>query len=209
MELMAKLEKLFLLIALLSIGYCVYVYLDAKHYQAQQEEWLDREWQQRAQRPAPKSGRPPVEDRLAEGAPIAKLRVPRLKISVMVGEGIADQTLLRAAGHVPGTALPGGKGNIGIAAHRDSYFRDLRRLRRDDRITLETPSALYEYRVETIRVVDPDDVSVLKASESPTVTLITCFPFDYVGAAPKRWIASARLSDVRERSPKQPRLRGS
>ena len=110
----------------------------------------------------------------------------------MVVEGVDERDLKRAAGHIPGTALPGETGNIGIAAHRDTFFRPLRFIEKSDAITLRTLHGTYRYRVVSTKVVAPDDVQVLYPTGRDTLTLVTCFPFYYIGAAPHRFIVTAR-----------------
>jgi sortase A len=123
---------------------------------------------------------------------VGKIEIPRLKISAMVREGVDDRTLDIAAGHIPHTALPGQSGNVGVAAHRDTLFRNLKDVRRDDRITLTTLDGEYVYRVVSFKVVKPTDVSVLDPSpDEKTLTLVTCYPFYFVGNAPKRFIVRA------------------
>jgi sortase A len=112
----------------------------------------------------------------------------------MVVEGVDDGDLKHAVGHIPGTALPGEDGNVGIAGHRDTFFRPLRSIRRKDTITLSTLQGTYRYRVISTKVVDPDDVEVLYPDGRDTLTLVTCFPFDYVGSAPRRFIVRAERS---------------
>lgn len=109
----------------------------------------------------------------------------------MVLEGDGDEILGKAAGHVPATALPGGAGNVVIAGHRDTFFRPLRRIRNDDGIIFTTTQGIYHYKVRSIKKVGPQDVQVLQASDHPELTLITCFPFDYLGPAPMRFVVQA------------------
>jgi sortase A len=96
-------------------------------------------------------------------------------------------------GHIPGTALPGDSGNVGLAAHRDTFFRRLRDIRPDDEIVLTTPDGTFRYTVEGTKVVEPGDVWVLDPTEEPALTLVTCYPFTYVGSAPQRFIVRAPL----------------
>jgi sortase A len=106
-------------------------------------------------------------------------------------EGTGKSILGRAAGHIAGTALPGQPGNIGISAHRDTFFRALRNIRRDDTIVLTTLGGDYRYRVLSTKVVSPYDVGVLNSSSDQILTLVTCYPFYFVGAAPSRFIVRA------------------
>jgi sortase A len=138
--------------------------------------------------PAP-SG--PSETQPALRSVIGRLRIPRLKLSVMVREGADERTLSRAVGHIPGTALPGVMGNVGLAGHRDTFFRALRNIREDDTIEFETTRGAYRYIVKSTQIVGPRDVSVLAASGGENLTLVTCYPFYYVGSAPKRFIVRA------------------
>jgi sortase A len=122
---------------------------------------------------------------------IGRLEIPRLNLSVMVREGADEGTLSRAVGHIPGTALPGKIGNVGLAGHRDTFFRALRNIREDDAIEFETVHGAYRYVVTSTKIVTPRDVSVLAASGGENLTLVTCYPFYYVGSAPKRFIVRA------------------
>jgi sortase A len=111
----------------------------------------------------------------------------------MVKEGIDDRTLGLAVGHIPSTAMPGETGNVGLAAHRDNLFRNLKGVERDDEITLTTLDNTYVYRVASFTVVNPEDVSVLAPlAGERTLTLVTCYPFYFVGHAPKRFVVRAR-----------------
>lgn len=132
-------------------------------------------------------------------AVIGRLEIPRLGISTVVLEGDDAGALRLGAGHVPGTALPWWIGNVAIAAHRDTFFRPLRHVRTNDLIRLRTMEGVYDYAVESTEIVHPDEVRVLKASARPELTLVTCYPFYYVGDAPLRFIVHARL--ITEPSP--------
>lgn len=130
---------------------------------------------------------------LAEGNIVGRLSIPRLNLSSMVREGVGESTLSVALGHIPNTALPGQAGNVALAGHRDTLFRGLRDIRKDDLIRLETVSSgSYYYQVSSVEVVEPTDVSVLRAGKDSELTLVTCFPFNYIGAAPRRFIVKAR-----------------
>jgi sortase A len=122
---------------------------------------------------------------------IGRIEIQRLGMSVAVAEGTDEPTLRRAVGHIAGTALPGQPGNIGVAAHRDTFFRPLRNIRRDDIITLTTLGGEYRYRVVSTRIVAPDDVAVLNSDGNQILTLVTCYPFYFVGSAPRRFIVRA------------------
>jgi sortase A len=127
---------------------------------------------------------------------IGRLEIDRLGVSVMVMEGTSSRTLRRAVGHIPGTALPGHAGNIGLSGHRDTFFRPLRNIRVSDLITVTTSLGEFHYRVVSTRIVDPHDLSVLESGETEILTLVTCYPFYFVGPAPGRFIVRAeRLED--------------
>jgi sortase A len=129
---------------------------------------------------------------------IGRLEIPRLQMNLMVREGVSEQTLREAVGHVPSTALPGRKGNVALAAHRDTFFRPLRNIRKGDVITLQTLAGTYQYAVRSVEIVRPSDTQVLNAANHPELTLVTCYPFYYVGSAPKRFIVHAtQLAAVR------------
>ena len=135
---------------------------------------------------------------------IGRLEIPRLNLSVMVREGADERTLSRAVGHIPGTALPGKLGNVGLAGHRDTFFRELRNIREDDAIEFETTHGKYSYIVKSTSIVTPRDVSVLRASGGENLTLVTCYPFYYVGSAPKRFIVHAAQVTAIPRPQQQP-----
>ena len=124
-------------------------------------------------------------------APLAILRMPRLKIDVPVLEGTDDLTLNRGAGWIEGTSRPGETGNVGLSAHRDGFFRALKDVAVGDELVLETPRETTRYAVAWTKIVDPDDVSVLDEIGGSAVTLVTCYPFYYVGSAPQRLIVRA------------------
>jgi sortase A len=132
---------------------------------------------------------------LAIGALVGRVEVPRLDISAIAREGADARTLRSAVGHVPSTALPGDRGNAAFAGHRDSFFRGLRGIRAGDRIIVTTEDGRHDYVVRETRVVKPTDVSVLDPTPEPTLTLVTCYPFSYIGPAPNRFIVRATLTE--------------
>lgn len=125
--------------------------------------------------------------------PLAVLRIARIGLEVPVLVGTDEWTLDRAVGWVEGTARPGEPGNVGIAGHRDGFFRGLKDVRSGDELELATLGGRHSYRIEDIRIVRPEDVQVLDATPVPTVTLITCYPFFFVGSAPQRYVVRATL----------------
>jgi sortase A len=132
---------------------------------------------------------------LVKGSAFAVLKIPRLHLLQAVIEGADDTQLRLAPGHVTGTALPGEGSNTAIAGHRDSFFRPLKDIRIGDEIVVNTPAREIFYRVTNTEIVDPSDTRVLRASHEEKLTLITCYPFYYVGAAPKRFIVHASRVD--------------
>jgi sortase A len=127
------------------------------------------------------------------GALIGRLEAPTVKMSATVLEGSDDGTLSRGAGHIEDTPFPGQPGNIGIAGHRDTVFRPLRHIQVGDPLQLTTADRRFTYKISKTIIVGPDDVYVLDPTEKPTLTLVTCYPFDFIGHAPKRFIVQAQL----------------
>lgn len=125
------------------------------------------------------------------GRPLAALRIESLDLRLAVLDRTDEASLHRSVGWIEGTARPGEPRNVGIAGHRDSHFRGLRHLRLGDRITLETPGGTIDYEVSELQVVGPEDNHVLALGDSPALTLVTCYPFYFVGAAPERYIVRA------------------
>jgi sortase A len=111
----------------------------------------------------------------------------------MVLDGASSQTMRVGLGHITGTSSPGENGNVAIAGHRDTFFRPLRRIQEGDEILLETPAKALTYRVSSTEIVDPSDVAVLRSHGKDELTLVTCYPFSYLGPAPKRFIVHALL----------------
>jgi sortase A len=165
------------------LGYCGFVLADTWAFQKQASRIFDPAQMQ----PAPLAG----PGMAVMGGLVGRMEIPRLGISVAVAEGTDHATLRRAAGHIFGTALPGRLGNVGIAGHRDTLFRPLRHIRRDDLILLTTLQGEYRYRVVSTKVADPNDVAVLSPDGNEILTLVTCYPFYLVGPAPDRFIVRA------------------
>jgi sortase A len=123
---------------------------------------------------------------------LGEIKVPRLNLNVIVREGMDDTTLRRAAGHVPASAFPGEPGNFVVLGHRDTLFRPLRGLEQGDNVRVRTAGGDFNYRIDSIEVVSPEDVDLREVAE-PGITLVTCFPFDFVGPAPRRFVAHGHL----------------
>jgi len=171
--------------AILMLGYCGFVLLDTFIFQKRESAALEEFV---PARPAVSHVTLPA---IGPDGLIGRMQVERLGVSVVVMEGTSNKTLRRAVGHIAGTALPGEPGNMGIAGHRDTFFRPLRNIQTDDIITLTTLGGAYRYRVVFAKVVSPDNVAVLNSDGSEILTLVTCYPFYYVGSAPGRFIVRA------------------
>ena len=170
----------FLVFGLLALGYAVFVFADSYTYQALEMKKFEP------------LGLPYEPHLIAEGEVIGKIQVPRLDLNVMVVQGDSPANLRRAVGHLSKSALPGEWGNVALAGHRDTFFRPLRNIRLGDEIRFTTSVRSFEYVVESIEVVAPTDIRVLETSTGHELTLLTCFPFYYVGPAPKRFVVRAR-----------------
>ncbi len=185
-------------LAVVLLGFCVLAFIDARVFQASEERAFDRMLAPGAHRISPE------RQTLPPGALVGRIEIPGVKVRAMVIQGTEDEYLRRAVGHIEGTALPGEPGNVGLAGHRDTFFRGLRNVREGDPIMLRTLEGTFQYRVESVGVVGPNDVGVLKASSTPELTLVTCYPFHYIGAAPQRYIVRARQTAAPSTSPPAP-----
>jgi sortase A len=132
-------------------------------------------------------------DRPGEPIAVGMIEIPAVGLATRVLEGSDARILGLSVGHIAGTALPGPSGNIGLAGHRDTYFRSLRRIKVGDTIRLTTVAGTFKYRVVSLRVVLPSAIEVLNDTQQPTLTLVTCYPFDFIGAAPQRLIVHAEM----------------
>jgi sortase A len=173
----------FLIVGLLALGYSLYAVVDARVYQAYEQARFESALENGKREPPPAL--------IVEGGVIGEIQVPRLHLKAIVVQGDSHTILRRAVGHVPETALPGEPGNVALAGHRDTFFRPLRNIRLGDAITLKTSDRDFKYVVESTAIVASSEVGVLDASTGRTLTLITCFPFDYIGSAPNRFVVRA------------------
>ncbi len=131
-------------------------------------------------------------------APMALLRIPSIELEVPILEGVDEVTLNRAIGRIGGTAQLGEVGNMGLAGHRDGFFRSLKDIQVGDVIHLDTLSDTYRYVVDDLSIITPDEISVLGPTSEQTLTLVTCYPFYFVGSAPQRFIVRATLLPDRD-----------
>lgn len=179
---------------LATLGYCGFIWTKGWIAQRQGNRELDRSI---ASHQKSRS--------LEPGALIGRVEIPRLDVHAVIFEGTGDDELDRGVGHMQGTALPGDPGNVVLAAHRDTYFRGLRNVGDHDIITVSTPDGPRRYQVDSIRIVSPYDTAVAGPTPQPTLTLITCYPFEFFGHAPKRYIVQAReLSETQAAVPVPP-----
>jgi sortase A len=170
----------FLAFGVLALGYAGFVFADSHAYQTLEIKKFNQ------------AGRLSEPHILVEGEVIGEIQVPRLAINAIVVQGDSTAILRQAVGHLSKSALPGEWGNVALAGHRDTFFRPLRDIRLGDEIRFKTRERSFEYRVESIEVVAPTDIRVLESSTGHDLTLLTCFPFHYVGPAPKRLVVLAR-----------------
>jgi sortase A len=188
-----KLRTALLVIGLACLGYFAWTVASQNIYQSYANWAFEKAI---ATRPP---AAPPVVDSIPippEGSVLGRVSIDRLNLSAMVRQGVDEGTLKRAVGHVPSTALPGQPGNFAIAAHRDTLFRVLKDIHIGDEVTFQTQTANFRYQVMSTKIVKPTDVSVLRPEgKAKLLTMITCYPFYYVGSAPKRFIVQARLMD--------------
>ncbi len=206
-------ERLLFLTGVVCLGIWAYAFVDARLTQKREEQRLEEALRQRSEaRVAQASATPAAETDalesfqreeetftseadLEEGALIGRIEIPSVGVSAIVLHGVDDKTLRRGVGHIPGTPLPAHGGNFGLAGHRDSFFRALKDIRQNDTIELTTLDGTFEYKVEWTKLVTPKDTFVLADEGTPALTLVTCYPFYYVGSAPKRFIVRAHRLD--------------
>jgi sortase A len=183
---MRWMQRILLLSGVLALSYVALILIGAKLYQKYALLSLDKQILAGEQHQAG-DPRPAIK----EGDVLGRIEIPRIGVSVAVLQGTTSQTLRLGVGHIQGTALPGEPGNIGIAGHRDTYFRGLKDIRRDDEIQIQTAIGLDKYKVDWVQITVPSDGSVLAPTTESALTLVTCYPFYYIGAAPKRFVVHA------------------
>jgi len=183
----------FLALGLLALGYCAKSLTQSWLYQ----RWARQQMEKQMLHGATALGLAAEQQKassggLAEMSPIGRLEIPRVHISAMIAEGTSPRVLSRAVGHAIGTALPGQPGNVTLAAHRDTFFRHLSDMRWGDIIELKEQGREYSYQVRFTTVVGPNDTWVLEPTAGETLTLLSCYPFHFVGPAPDRFVIRAR-----------------
>ena len=175
----------------LALGYCAFLWGRAQYDQAQ-GRWALEHILPGDPAASGASRRPPSS---AEGSLVGRIDIPRLDLSAVVFEGTSDDTLARGVGHLRGSAEPGERGNLVLAGHRDTFFRHIYELNKGDQIQVRRNGRTYTYEVTGRKVVMPEDISVIKPTNNPQLTLITCYPTYYIGPAPKRLVVFSKLVD--------------
>lgn len=194
----------FFAVAILALGYVGYALADANLYQAYEAWRFERALksvepaagsvEQVHPSPLPAlagADHARIESAAPKGSSLGQIAISSIGLTAMIEEGDDRKTLRRAVGHLPGTPLPGQQGNVVLAGHRDTFFRPLRNIHKGDEITVTTLDGSYRYRVNFTEVVEPHDTEVLDNSDQAVLTLVTCYPFYFVGPAPKRFIVRA------------------
>ena len=195
-EILRWAQDALLILGSLALGFCAFAYFQAALFQRHEQCRLEKTLASSTERTdAVREAQRPAFKSLANGETLGRIEIPRLGLSVVLVEGVRRRDLRVAVGHIPGTALPNEVGNLGVAGHRDTFFRDLRRIRRDDLVIVRTSVGSTAYSVESTSVVKTNSIDVLAASAQPVLTLVTCYPFNYVGSAPERFIVRARRVD--------------
>jgi sortase A len=189
LTLLRRTQYAFWAAGILLCGLSAGVYLEARYFQAMENRRLEDALRGNVRGSVPAA---PAHVRRRTGSLVGRLEIPRLRFSAMVLEGSDSRTLRVGVGRVPGTADPGQAGNVVLGGHRDTFFRPLKGIRAGDFITLATTAGPYRYVVEWTAVVDPRDTDSLQATAERSLTLVTCYPFYYVGPAPQRFIVRAR-----------------
>lgn len=193
---MKAIANIFTAAGLLLLGYGAIESVRAQLFQAQE----GRRFETGIHRGTRDQSEPAAAPRKADtGSTIARMEIPRLGLSAVVVDGTGRRMLELGPGHVRGTPHPGEGGNVALAGHRDTFFRPLRFARKGDLIDVVTSRDEYRYRVSWTRIVSPEDVWVLRSTGREMVTLITCYPFDFIGPAPKRFIVRAECEECPRR----------
>jgi sortase A len=166
-------ERFLVVVGVVCLGYSLYAYAEARLYQSFEDRQLDAILQSSSSQQTPGTvthRRPP-----APGSTVGRIEIPRLGVSAVIRAGAMHARLRLAVGYIPGTALPGEKGNMGLAGHRDTFFRKLRDINPDDEIRVTTQDGVFHYYVERTNIVNPEDVWVLNSTAYPALTLVTCY----------------------------------
>lgn len=176
---------------LILMGYVAFILVQARLYDADAKQHVNGALSVNQTRLHSLSEMPPPESTFIEGEILGHIEIPRLGVSAAVLQGTAPRTLSLGVGHIHGTAMPGTSGNSAIAGHRDTFFRVLKNIHEGDEIELKTADTSTHYLVDWARVVPPGDTSVLDSTSDSALTLVTCYPFYFIGASPKRFVVRA------------------
>ena len=180
-------QRLFFMTGFLALSYVAFTLLDARLYQVSAKRSLERQVQADNGHNAIR-----LQPVVKKGDVLGRMDIPRLGMSIAILQGTSSRTLRLGAGHIEGTSFPGEAGNSGIAGHRDTFFRGLKDIRRNDEVQLQTATGLFRYEVDWAKVVEPSDTTVLEPSTvESTLTLVTCYPFYFLGPAPMRFVVRA------------------
>jgi sortase A len=188
--LLRRVQYLFWIAGAMLCGWYAGVYLRQRSFQAVENRRLEAALHPAGFRELPVM--PTHWSRPATGSLVGRLEIPRLRLSAIVLEGSDSRTLDLGVGRIMETAEPGESGNVVLSGHRDTFFRPLRGIRAGDRIAMVTRGGSYQYVVDWTKIVDPSDTATLKPTPGQSLTLVTCYPFRYVGPAPQRFIVRAR-----------------
>jgi sortase A len=191
------LESFLWMAGCVALGYCAFVWGRAQYDQAEGNRMVDQGQFDQGQ--FVDHRQPDVKVRPAVGSLVGRIEIPRLKLSAVIFEGTDDGTLDRGVGHLAGTATPGESGNLVLAGHRDTFFRPLKKIREGDEIDVTGPDGVSRYKVEFTQIVGPEATEVLRSTGGATLTLITCYPFRYIGNAPDRFIVRGQKVDKEAR----------
>ena len=192
-KLLKTVRLVFCFIGLSALAYCGITVASTFFYQSQQiRKFQPANSTHSSTTVQPGSFDNPSVQPVPTGVSFARFDIPRLGLADVIVEGDDEKSLRKAIGHIPDTALPGNSGNVGLAGHRDTFFRPLEGVRKGDIILIKTSQAVYRYEVESSEIVLPKDSWVLKHTQNPSLTLVTCYPFHFIGSAPKRFIVHAR-----------------
>lgn len=176
-----------LIFGTLALSYVAFSLVHARLYQEEANNLLNAQIAAEEQHPETLSRAAP-----REGEVLGRIEIPRLGVAVAILQGTSSRTLRLGVGHINGTALPGEAGNIGIAGHRDTYFRQLKDIRPSDEIKIQTARGISRYEVDWVQIVAPGDSGILAPSTGSAITLVTCYPFHFIGSAPERYIVHAQ-----------------
>lgn len=189
----AGIERALLLVGVVCFGFCALAYLESAWTASAASRLLSRSAATGNAIAVPISAQSARADAARSGL-IGRIELPRLGLAAAIAQGVDNGTLQRAVGHVPGTAFPGELGNVALAGHRDTFFRRLGKVTKGDLIRITTTDGTFNYRVQSIGIVVPENTEVLASAGTTRLTLITCYPFAYVGPAPYRFVVRAELA---------------